>query len=141
MIKLKFGDIRKGEIFQSLGQIAQLPLDQKWAYAVAKIMRKLNAESMTVQELFLKLVKQYAVLDEKGEVAPHNGPGTFKIREEAIAEWQTKIAQFDETDLELSATKIPLQALEKAKLPAVVYLGLEPFLTDAELAVVENKTA
>jgi hypothetical protein len=145
MIKLKFGTVRRGEIFDSLGHIAQLPLDQKWAYRVAKIMRKLNEEVKTIQDLFQKLVKQYAVLDENGEIKPitEDGqvkPGTYEIDPAKMEEWRKKLTEFDNETCTLDVEKLPLAALEKSRIPAVVYVGLDALLSEGELKLVDNET-
>jgi hypothetical protein len=117
--------------------------EQRVAYNVAKVIRRFDAESTIAQELFLKLVKQYAVLDEKGNIkSPEDKPGTYEIPDEKVADWKKAKEDFDDVEFELDCHKIRLEQLGNAPLSPIDLNALEPLLSELEaVAAPEEKSA
>lgn len=151
MFKLKFADTKSREFLMAYSKVMQFTgfKDTKVAYNIAKIGRKFDQEAKTCQELYLKLLKGYAKLDEKGEIAPREEesvnakgekvmlkvPNTFVILEEKVKDgsWEKALTEFDETEIELHCHKIKLSDLDGAKLSPLDLTVLEPLLSEIEM--------
>lgn len=137
MIELNYGKIREGDFVMALGKLANYPnFGPKLAYSVAKIQRKVLNEAKGAQELFLKMVKKYAKLDEKGEIAPIPGPGQFTIRDEALEDWKKELEEFSTIKFQIAAHKLTFKDIEKVPLSPNDLIALEPVIT--ELGAVEG---
>lgn len=104
--------------------------DAKAGYRAARLCKWVNAESQLAQEQFKKLVQQHAILDEKGEVAPHEGqPGTYKIKEGGEEAWKQALKEFEEVELTLEKVHpIKVTDLDGSKLTPQHLSALESVL-------------
>jgi hypothetical protein len=119
MIKVKFGNVRDQMFMAAMSKLAHSPTfkDPKAAYNIARIIAKLGQQTDTTNELFVKLLKQYAKLDEKGNFIPvENRPGTFQIPDERSEEWNTKLKEFEAIEFDIDRYAIKLDDIADAKL-------------------------
>jgi hypothetical protein len=64
-------------------------------------------------------VKQYAKLDDKGEIKPADGkPGSFEIRDEVVEEWKVKLDEYHNLTAEIPSYRITLDDIADVKLTA-----------------------
>lgn len=152
MFKLKFSDTKSREFLMAYSKVMQFTgfKDTKIAYNVAKIGRKFDAEAKICQELFIKLLKNYAKLEENGELAPREDevinaksekvkikvPNTYQILPEKIEDgsWAKALEEFDASEFEVHCHKIKLADLDGAKLSPLDLTILDPLITELEPA-------
>lgn len=129
MLKLKQKYFR-GQFLPTLEKLMeQDSLNQKVAYNLSKLATGVQNAAKAAQVEFIALVEKHAVKNEKGEVEPHNGPGTFKIAKENEAEWLKAVSEFEEKEVELAgANPFMVADFAQAKLSAKDYMALEPIL-------------
>lgn len=150
MFKLKFGDTKSREFLQAYSKVMTFTgyKDMKVAYNIAKIGRKYDSEAKICQELWLKLLKNYAKLDDKGNIAPRmqesinakgekvstKVPNTYEILPEKVEDgsWEKATIDFDATEFEIPCHKIKLADLAEAKLAPMDLMVLEPMIDDTE---------
>ncbi len=150
MFKLKFADTKSREFLTAYSKLMQYTgfKDPKVAYNVAKIGRKFDAEAKICQELFIKLLKNYARLDDKGGIAPRTQetldakgekttqviPNTYEILPEKVADesWAKAAEEFDASEFEVHCHKIKLSDLAGAQMSALDLTVLEALITDEE---------
>lgn len=118
---------------EALQKLFQAKFDGATTYNVRKIMYQCEKHFKQMQKDFQALVKQYAELDEKGDVKPVEGQpvGTFNIKADKAQEWNTAIQ-------ELMNKKIPFEKCDKIhvnqlvnsdmKLSSMEMQSLEPLL-------------
>lgn len=137
MFKLKFADVKNQDFVRAYMKIITHTeyKDTKTAYNIAKIARKFDQESKLSQELYVKLIKKYAKLDDKGEIAPRKEgerviPNTYEIRDEAVEDgsWKKAAEDFDATEFEIACHKVKLSDLNNVGLSPVDLLALEDII-------------
>lgn len=143
-VKLTYKMIQDRNFVAGLGKLANFGgfKDQKLAYNVAKLIRKWEVEVLTAQELYIKLVKQFAVVDENGNLkTPEGGaPGSFEIPDGKDEAFKTARADFEKVELEIPVHKIRLEQLEGVGITPLEMNAMDALLVDME-AVPEEKTA
>lgn len=154
-VTLTYQHVRNEAFVKALAKLARFEgfKDFRVAYSIAKFVRKWEQEAQMAQELYLKLVKQYAKLDEKGNVEPvENQPGTFQIPNESVEVWKQAAENFHTISFEIEVKKLPISKLEAVGLSAMELNALEPLLeidfqesdssssSDASLALVETSS-
>lgn len=121
MLKVTYGQLRDTSFSRGVMKIAncaQLKTPQL-AYNIAKINARLTEEAKLADELFQKLVDQYAQKDPDGKLTPHDGKkGTFFIPDENAAEWGKKLIEFLAVEVEIDRPAINLDD--------VMVVGLSP---------------
>lgn len=106
-VKIKFKAFKDTPIVQTLGKLYNYPkFPPKTAYWVSRIAEKMEKESNYVQEAWMKLIKEHALLDEKGEFVPleHDGQkqlGTYQIPEDRQEAFKKAAEIFGETEAEI----------------------------------------
>lgn len=156
MFKLKFSTTKNSEFIKSFAKVMQYTdyKGTKLAYDIAKIGRKFDEEAKLCHELYIKLLKNYAKLDEKGEFVLREEermnpkgekvtikvPNTYVIIEEKHADgsWEKASTDFDNTEFEIPCAKIKLSDLEGVGLSPLDLLNLENVITETPLAAVGN---
>lgn len=128
MIKVPYKLLKSPQFQVALRKISNHPFkSQKSAYNVMRIAKKVDEESKNCQELFTKLLKGFAKLDDKGEFVPVDGqPGTYQVPDEKQADFQKAAEEFDELEFTIERYPIKLEELDG--------VGLSP----AELGAVES---
>lgn len=106
---------------------------------IGKIVSKWDREQKEAQELFVKLLKKFAELDEKGNVKPNleaNAP--FIIPEEKADEFQKQMDEFDLIEFQIVASPIPLVMLEGVGLTPIDLEALTKLIAPDEEALLKE---
>jgi hypothetical protein len=130
-IKLKYEILKNPQFFAAFGKVYHCTAikDVKAVANVARLGKLLDKEAELCQEVFIKVVKQYAHLDDKGEIkSPEGRPGGFEIKEENKDAWVKAMEDFNATEAELFAKKIAGHDLVGANLSPADLVMLEPIL-------------
>ena len=145
MFKLKYSDMKSREFIMALGKCMQNTNYKSTtiAYNVAKIGRKFDQETKICQELYLKVIKAHAKLDEKGNIAPRveGGkpvPNTYEISDDKVEAWKKACEDFDNTLIEIPCNKINLSDLENAGMSPADLVALEPVLETAPVKPISS---
>jgi len=106
----------------------------KTTFRVMKLTKAINKELNDSQELFVKTLKEYAKLDDKGEFVPQdNKPGTYVIREEKVDEWKIAFNEFKVIEPSLHRKKLSLDELEDFTTSAVEMNGMSKLIDFGDL--------
>ncbi len=142
MLKVTYGQLRDQNFARGvmkLANCAQLK-SPKVAYNVAKLNARFVEEAKLADELYNKLIDQYAKKTEDGKLEPHDGrPGTFFIPEERTAEWGEKLKEFHAISFEVDRPALNLDEVMVAQISPAEISALEPILHYSEAAPAEVK--
>ncbi len=139
--KITYGDLRDHNFNRGFQKLANHNgfKDAKVIVAVARIGKLFKKRSEDVQEAFLKLLKSYAILDDKGEFIPMKDEkgveqkGTFQMKPENIGEvWEKAQDEFNKSEIEIFANKLQLHD--------IVGVGLTPLELGALEGVIKGVT-
>lgn len=98
---------------------------------VRKLVRSVESSRLEAQEIFTKILKEFSVLDEKGEFVPEEGkPGTYQLLPEKGPELEAKVKEFDEMEFKVEIPKLKLGDIEG--------VALSPSEIDALLPILEE---
>lgn len=127
MIKLSFKHLNDQDFAKALIKLSN---EQGWAnfqssYNVAKILRRMKKELSTAREMHQKLIEKYAKKDEKGGfLRAETGPFPYELENQA--EYEEKMKDFLETQVELDCHPITERDLGSIKLSPSDINTLEP---------------
>ena len=105
--KISYQELRKEEFIAGLTKIYRYDgyKDIALMLRIIKAVKLINKELESAQEIYLKLLKQYAKLDAQGNFVPPPGKevghGLYCIEESKSEEWIKKQKEFYETEVEL----------------------------------------
>lgn len=136
MIQFQYQDLKKRDLMVAFNKLCQFPrLKPQKALMVAKVSRQISEKEISVTGEFLEIVKQYCVLDDKGEIVPQEGqPGTYQIKEENQKAFQKVMDEFNVKTFEVKdCSKLYMKEIEGANLTPNEILAIEPMLTNVEL--------
>jgi len=125
MLTLTYGTVKKPQFVHTLAKLASKPMtNPKAAYAIAKMTKSLGAETAVVQDAFIKLLKGYAKLDDKGEFVPTENdgvpiPGTYQVPEENQEAFHAAMDVFHGQTFQCHGRKLTLDELEGCDLSAM----------------------
>jgi len=140
MIKLTHGHLRDPEFMSGLQRIASFKdfKNMKVLYNISRIWAKVEQKALLLDKEFLGLVKQYAKLDEHGNLAPLNGrPGTYDITHltpEKRAEWDEKEIEWKSTAFTIERYPLKLSEINIVGIPATELAALDDILDKKDLA-------
>lgn len=120
-ITLNYKIIDQQEFAQALVVLKDYPFrNQRFAYNVAKIWRRLDAEFQVANGLWQKLIRQFAEVDEKGKLVPRSPeePNTFKIPEDKTADFEAAKKSFTSIEFEIDCHPLKLEQLETMPISA-----------------------
>jgi hypothetical protein len=129
MIKLKFADLNNEDFARALIKLSNEP---GWAnfqssYNVAKILRRMKKELQTAREQHFKLLENYAKKDEKGGfLVAKEGTFPYQIEDDKREEYDSKMAEFLATEVELDCWPIKETDLGSIKLTPSEINTLDP---------------
>lgn len=136
MLELKYGHLRNVNFLRGINRLANYQglKDPKALYNIMRITKKIEQEGKNSDELFMKVVKQYAELDEKGDVVCiEDKPGMPKIPEEKQKEYAEKLKEFMDIDFKIERFKVKLSDVVGAGFSAKELEGLEDILDTSDL--------
>lgn len=129
MIKLKFSHLNDQDFAKALVKLSN---EQGWAsfkssYNMAKILRRMKKEIQIAREMHQKLLENYVSKDEKGGfLRAEEGTFPYKMEEENRKEYDAKMAEFLETEVEIDCHLIAEDDLGSIKLTPSDINTLEP---------------
>lgn len=133
---VSYGSFRDNSFMQSLARLTNHKFkNPKAAYRVMKITKGIEKELPQAQELFLKSLKEYAILDDKGNIAPAEDgkEGTYKIKDECVDAWRKAYTDFQEIKADLGWHKLTLDDIEGMDVSAADLNALDCIIeVDAE---------
>ena len=121
---VSYGQFQEATFMRTMAKLTNQPFkNPKTAYSVMKITKAMDTEMNQAQELFIKTLKEYAKLDDKGEIKPmvkdgQEQPGTYEIQEGKIEDWKKAFTEFKAIEADLGWNKIKLNDLEGMSLSA-----------------------
>lgn len=133
MFVLKQSHLRNFSFHQAFRKLANHPFDNvKTLYNVTRIAKLFDLSAKEADELFIKLVKQYCELDEKGRIKPLDPkqPNTYKIPEDKQEAWEAAMKEYNDIEVKFERHKIALEDCMAAKLTAADLLTLEDMVAD-----------
>lgn len=128
-LKVTYECLQNPQFLTTVQKLAGHPLKNfRVSYNLSRIKAKIEQEGKVAQEMFSKLLKSYAKLDEKGEFIPHEGkPNTFEVPKEKEVEFVKARQEFDAFEFEIERHPVKLSELQKENL----------MLSGAEIQAVE----
>lgn len=97
------------------------------AFNAGKISQEVDIHTMGLKKSIHALAKEFAILDEKGEIkTPEGAPeGAFQVPNEKIEEWEAKVAELQARELVVDRPKFKAEDLSDVGLTPVEILALE----------------
>jgi len=100
-----------------MGAVARLTAhkfkDPRTTLHVMKLSKAVSEELTCAQKCFITTLKDYAELDDSGEIkAMKDKPGTYKIKEAKVKEWQTAFNEFKSIKSSLNRKKLAFEDLD-----------------------------
>ncbi len=139
MIEIQYKEFRVGPFMPVFGKIASFEkFPPKTLYNTMRLMKVLNKEQETWNELFKKVVMKHANKDEKGELIPRKNkegkdiPGSFEVAPANEEAWKKDVEELDGIVCKIDRHKLNVETLMGAGLEISPQeaLILEPLLTD-----------
>jgi hypothetical protein len=139
MLEVTYGDVRNPMFKKSFSKVTNSTgfKDIRVVRNIVRIGNLLQKYEEEVQECWIKLLKEYAAVDEKGDFIPNIGPdnqpqaGTYRIKEDCVGEaWDKAVKEFNALKFEVSAERMRLHDLVACNLSPAELSYLEPLLTD-----------
>lgn len=115
---LPYGFLYEQETKNSLDRIFNAKFHGDLLLNIHALQRSCNKNFSELQKLFRDLVKKHAELKEDGEPVEPQGPGTFKIKEDHLKEWNSEIAA-------LMAKEFSLGKFKKVNINRLLSTGLQ----------------
>lgn len=129
MIEVKLNDIINSiETFQV---IMQQSVKGSLAFKIARLIRELNKEMETFNEQRRKILDEYCVKDENGQLSPDEN-GNIQIQPDKIAEFNDVFTNLLNTEIEINADKIPIDQLDGFEISPQQILNIEMFFEDGD---------
>lgn len=127
MIKVKLGDIVNSvDTFQA---IMQQSFKGSLAFKIARLARELNKEMETFNEQRRKIINEYSLKDENGEVKPDEN-GNIQIIPDRINEFNAEFNNLLGTEVEINADKLPMDKIDDFEISPQQMLNIEIFFEE-----------
>ena len=127
MIKVNLNDIVNSvDTFQTImGQSFKGSL----AFKIARLARELNKEMETFNEQRRKILNEYCVKDENGELKPDEN-GNVQIIPDKINEFNNEFSNLLATEVEINADKLPMDNIDSFDITPQQMLNIEMFFEE-----------
>lgn len=99
------------------------------AYRAGRLHAKINKEVVVTRDLWLGLVKKYAILDDKGEIVFKDNKPTFETLEKE-KEHDIAFEEMMKEEFEEKVFPLPLAALKECALTPQELIAIEPILCE-----------
>lgn len=99
----------------------------KTQYKFLKLAKALDSELMIINEQKQRLIEKYVQTDENGEYIVNEDDGLV-IKDDLVQEFQQKLSELDEMEIELPDLTFTLEELEDLKLSLQEIFYLEKFI-------------
>lgn len=135
--QIAYKDLRNPHFISAWNKVVNSPLRSLNAIQKVSLLKKaIQKAHKEAQDNWTKNLKQFALLDEKGEFVPisKDQPGTFQVPDEKAEAWQKKAESMDEMKTSLRAWPLKVQELKSVQdLTANDLDALCPLVEDALL--------
>ena len=127
MIKVNLNDIVNSvDTFQTImGQSFKGSL----AFKIARLARELNKEMETFNEQRRKILNEYCIKDENGELKPDEN-GNVQIIPDKINEFNNEFSNLLATEVEINADKLPMDSMDSFDITPQQMLNIEMFFEE-----------
>jgi len=115
-----------------LDNCAKYPTAQM-SFNVMKIVKQCHEAIKDQRELYKKLVKEYAQLDEAGEIKLTDNKEIVYKDAAAEAEHQAKFEEFMNAKLKITGEKLPLSALDNAQIAPIEFEAIMCLIDQASV--------
>lgn len=141
-IKLTYAQLNSESLNQAINMLSQQNgfANFQAAYNVARIVRQFQKELGIAREMYNKWSAEYFVKNEDGSWKQSATPGQYtpwEIVEGKAEEYQQKMKEFLETQIELNSYQVKIEDLGMIRLAPVQINALEPIFSDVEPAAQE----
>lgn len=99
------------------------------AFKIARLARELNKEMETFNEQRRKIVNEYSLKDENGEVESDEN-GNIQIAPDRIQEFNTEFTNLLNTEVEVNADKLPMDNIDDFEVSPQQMLNIEMFFEE-----------
>ena len=127
MIKVNLNDIVNSvDTFQTImGQSFKGSL----AFKIARLARELNKEMETFNEQRRKILNEYCIKDENGELKSDEN-GNVQIIPDKINEFNNEFSNLLTTEVEINADKLPMDSMDSFDITPQQMLNIEMFFEE-----------
>ena len=127
MIKVSLNNIVNSiDTFQA---IMQQSFKGSLAFKIARLARELNKEMETFSEQRRKIVNEYSLKDENGEIKADEN-GNIQITPDRIQEFNTEFTNLLNTEVEINADKLPMDNIDDFEVSPQQMLNIEMFFEE-----------
>ena len=127
MIKVSLNNIVNSiDTFQI---IMQQSFKGSLAFKIARLARELNKEMETFSEQRRKIVNEYSLKDENGEIKADEN-GNIQITPDRIQEFNTEFTNLLNTEVEINADKLPMDSIDDFEVSPQQMLNIEMFFEE-----------
>jgi hypothetical protein len=112
-MKIKYSTLKDPMFISGMAKVNRCPFPKtRLSYNVSRIVDKVQQEAKRAQDIWIKLVKQYAKMDEKGEfISPEDKPGCYEIPDEKQEEFKVKVEEFENFEFDIDRYPLKLDDL------------------------------
>lgn len=133
MFTLTYRDLNNPNFIAGIRQLGQEKLPLPVSYNLIKIIGRVEKEIKVASELYQKVLKNHAELNEKGEIVfKDNVPGQYIIPEAKQEAFHAELKEWEKISFEVDRHKLPMHALTGAALAPVILEAIMPVI-DEEL--------
>lgn len=140
-IKLQYQVFDDKPFVRALAKLSNFPFrNQQTAYRIARLVRKYEQELKTGQDLWIKLLKQYASLDEKGGFVPakiampdgttKEDPAKYDIPTDKLEAFRQAEKDFNAVEFEIPTWPVTLEEIKDVGLTAHELIAIEGLLNE-----------
>ena len=127
MIKVNLNDIINAT--ETLQKIMQQPFKGSLAFKIARLARELNKEMETFNEQRRKILEEYCIKDENGNLKQLEN-GNVQIIPEKINEFNNEFNSLLSTEVEINADKLPVDNIDAFEITPQEMLNIEVFFEE-----------
>lgn len=139
-MKITYAQVQNRNFSAALSKLATFGgfTDYKELANIKAIIKQFEKIAQRAQEDWTKLLKDYCVLDDKGELKLKDG-GIFDVLPGKEVELKNKKDIFDQTEKEIWAKTIPWESVQKVGLSAGDLIQLEGIVLESKEFLEEMK--
>lgn len=127
MITVKLNDVINAT--DTFSKIIQQPFKGSLAFKIARLVRELEKEMQTFNTERQKLLTRYCVKDENNELITAEN-GTVQIIPDKVDAFNEEFDSLLNTELEINADKLPINAIDDFELTPQEMLNIEVFFEE-----------
>lgn len=125
-MKLKISQITKFSLFYD--EIKNHKISFKTAYKLSTIQNEVASRIAFYQEQFQKIVQEYGLFDDNGNIIPTEDGQGVKLRPGTEAECYEKVGELDNLEIELNVPELNIDEFEGVEISPDKIEAILPFL-------------